>query len=433
MSGAGIVIVGAGEAGARAAITLRGEGYAGPLSLIGEERHAPYERPPLSKATIVGQTAPAIPAIGDAVGLADLGVEHVRGLAVVSIDRAARRVTLSDRRTFAYGKLLLATGARPRRLSIDGAQSAAYLRNFDDAIALRDRFASGGRIAIVGGGFIGLELASSACAVGCAATVIEAAPRILMRGVPSAIADILAQRHRAAGVRIVADAAITGVTRAGNAYSIALANGRAIEADCLIAGIGAAPEVALAAAAGLSIDNGVAVDGQLRTSDPHIYAAGDCASFPHPLYQGRRIRLEAWRNAFDQGAFVARSMLGATDAYQAAPWFWSDQHDLTLQIAGLVDEGRETVARDLGEGALLLFHLTDEGRLAAASGVGPLGKIGREIRIAEMLIAKRARPDRRALAAPEVKLKSLLTESDQRRGDASAPAVDDATQILRPA
>jgi 3-phenylpropionate/trans-cinnamate dioxygenase ferredoxin reductase subunit len=408
MTGAGIVIVGAGEAGARAALTLRAEGYGGPLSLIGDERHAPYERPPLSKATIVSEAAPAIPAIGDAGGLSGLGVEHLRGVAVTSIDRAARVVALSDGRTLAYDKLLLATGAKPRRLSVIGAEAAVYLRNFDDAIALRGCLGASRKIAIVGGGFIGLELASSARALGCEVAVIEAAPRILMRGVPSAIADALARRHHAAGVELATGAAIAAISRVGDAYTVALADGRKVEADCVIAGIGAAPEVSLAAEAGLAIDNGIAVDGRLRTCDPHIYAAGDCASFPHPLYGGRRIRLEAWRNAFDQGAFVARSMLGAADEYQAVPWFWSDQQDVTLQIAGLVDEGSETIMRDLGEGAFMLFHLDRDSRLAAASALGPLGKIGREVRVAEMLIGKRMRLDRQALASPAVKLKSLL-------------------------
>jgi 3-phenylpropionate/trans-cinnamate dioxygenase ferredoxin reductase subunit len=408
MTAAGIVIVGAGEAGARAAITLRDQGYAGPVTLIGAEPHAPYERPPLSKATIVSPAAPAIPAIGDAAGLAGLNIEHAASVAVTSIDRSARIVALSNRRTLPYDKLLLATGAKPRHLSVEGADAAIYLRSFDDSVALRGRLKAGARIAIVGGGFIGLELASSACALGCQVTLIEAAPRILMRGVPLPIADIVAARHRAAGVELATGATIAGIGRAGDRHIIALGDGRRIEADCVIAGIGAAPDIALAEAAGLSIENGIAVDGQLRTSDPHIYAAGDCASFPHPLYDGRRIRLEAWRNAFDQGAFAAKSMLGATEEYQAVPWFWSDQHDLNLQIAGLADEGSDTIGRDLGDGALLLFHLTGDGRLAAASGVGPLGKIAREVRLAEMLIAKRARPDREALASPDVKLKSLL-------------------------
>jgi 3-phenylpropionate/trans-cinnamate dioxygenase ferredoxin reductase component len=408
MTNAGIVIVGAGEAGARAAIGLRAEGFADSLTLIGGERHAPYERPPLSKATLVSAARPIVPAIGDATALADLNIDHWMGLTAVSIDKARRTIALSDGRTLVYDTLLLATGAKPRRLTIAGAEGAFYLRSFDDSVVLRGHFMAGRKVAIVGGGFIGLELASSACALGCEVVVIEAAARILMRGVPAAIAEIVAARHGVAGVRLITGAAIAGIRRSGEGHVIALSDGREIEAHCVVAGIGAAPDVALAQAAGLSIDNGIAVDGRLRTSDPHIFAAGDCASFPHPLYNGRRIRLEAWRNAFDQGAFAAKSMLGADEPYQAVPWFWSDQHDLNLQIAGLVDEGRETVVRDLGDGALLLFHLAEDGRLAAASGVGPLGKIAREVRLAEMLIGKRAHPDRRALASPDVKLKSLL-------------------------
>jgi 3-phenylpropionate/trans-cinnamate dioxygenase ferredoxin reductase subunit len=238
--------------------------------------------------------------------------------------------------------------------------------------------------------------------------VIEAAPRILMRGVPAEIADFVAQRHRAAGAELAVGVGIASIGRSGDSHTVALADGRTIEADCVIAGVGAAPDVSLAAAAGLALDNGVAVDGRLRTSDPAIYAAGDCASFPHPFYGGRRIRLEAWRNAFDQGAFVARSMLGAPDDYRAIPWFWSDQHDITLQIAGLADEGRETVTRDLGDGALMMLHLDAERRLAAVSAVGPLARIGKEARLAEMLIARRIPLDPQALASPAVKLKALL-------------------------
>jgi 3-phenylpropionate/trans-cinnamate dioxygenase ferredoxin reductase subunit len=189
---------------------------------------------------------------------------------------------------------------------------------------------------------------------------------------------------------------------------VTLSDGRRIEADAIVLGVGAAPETSLAAAAGLAIDNGVAVDGRLRTSDPHIHAIGDCASFPHPLFDGRRMRLEAWRNAFDQGAFVARALMGAEDNFQAVPWFWSDQYDICLQIAGVTDAGLGVVRRDLGDGAFLLFHLAEHGRLVGVSGLGPLGKIAREVRVAEMLIARRATPSADALALPGVKLKGLL-------------------------
>lgn len=404
MNNSRIVIIGAGEAGARAAITLRSEGHTGPLTLIGDEAHAPYERPPLSKALIVEPEKPWLPLIADAAELEEKRVERMAGVAALAIDRAAREVTLSDGRRLGYDLLVLATGAKPRKLNLAGAEAALMLRNFEDSLALRARFASGRNIAIIGGGFIGLELAASAIALGCKVSVIEAAPRILGRGVPAEIAALVEKRHREAGVSFFIGAGIASMDGRG----VALTDGRVIPADCIVAGIGAIPETALAAAAGLTIDNGIAVDGRLRTSDSLIFAIGDCASFPHALYGGRRVRLEAWRNALDQGTFVAKSILGASEDYQEVPWFWSDQYELCLQIAGLADGAAQTIARDLGEGVLMLFHVAADGRLLAASAFGPLGKIAREIRLAEMLIAKRAQPSAAALASPGVKLKSLL-------------------------
>lgn len=200
----------------------------------------------------------------------------------------------------------------------------------------------------------------------------------------------------------------TGIARI-EAGAVVLADGGRVECDSIVAGVGAVPDTALAEDAGLAIENGVRADERLATSDPDIFAAGDCCSFPHPLYGGRRIRLEAWRNAQDQGSLAARNMLGANEAYRAVPWFWSDQYDQTLQIAGLPDEGVGQVERDVGEGGRLFFHLAADGRLVAASGVGPISKVARDIRLAEMLIARQARPDPAALADPNVRLKSLLS------------------------
>jgi 3-phenylpropionate/trans-cinnamate dioxygenase ferredoxin reductase subunit len=200
---------------------------------------------------------------------------------------------------------------------------------------------------------------------------------------------------------------IAAIESDGEGNSVLLSDGGRIRCDGVVAGIGAAPETRLAETAHLTIENGIRVDAQLRTDDPDVYAAGDCCSFPHPLYGDRRIRLEAWRNAQDQANVAARNLAGGQEVYSPVPWFWSDQYDQTLQIAGLVDEGRTTIERDLGE-ATLAFHLADDGRLVAASGFGPLSKVARDIRLAEMLIAQQARPAASALAAPNVKLKSLL-------------------------
>jgi 3-phenylpropionate/trans-cinnamate dioxygenase ferredoxin reductase component len=403
----GIVIVGAGEAGARAALVLREQGWDGAVILIGEEVHHPYERPPLSKAALTAEAEQGPPIIADGARLADLKIDRLAGVRALAIQRDQRRLKTRERGDIPYELLLLATGAQARPLAVEGGEHAKLLRTYDDALALRQRFSAGARVAIVGGGFIGLELAASARERGCEVVVLEMAPRLLTRGVPPDIAEKIAGRHRAAGVEIVTGCRILRIARDGEAFIVAL-DGRDVRVDCVVAGVGAAPDIALAKEAGLSIDNGVAVDGRLRTSDPAIFAAGDCCSFPHPLYGGRRLRLESWRNAQDQGAFAARTMLGLEEDYAATPWFWSDQYDLHLQIAGLVDEGKTSVTRDLGDGARLNFHLAEDGRLVASSALGPISKVAKDARIAEMLIAKRAKPDPAFLAAGDRKLKSLL-------------------------
>jgi 3-phenylpropionate/trans-cinnamate dioxygenase ferredoxin reductase subunit len=404
----GMVIVGAGECGGRAALALRDLGYDGPVTLVGDEPHLPYERPPLSKDAMAGE-APEIKAIASDEVLAERSIRHIHSVQAVAIDRAAHVVRLSEDSVLPYDKLLLATGSVPRKLPMPalGAR-CVYLRTFNDALAIRAHLSAGNRIAIVGGGFIGLELAAAARRLGAAVTVIEAQPRILMRGVPAEIAKIIQAAHEAEGVKILCGDGIAAIADDGAKVRIALAGGQDIVADLAVIGIGAVPVTGLAAEAGLAIDNGIAVDAELRTSDPDIFAAGDCCSFPLAVYGGRRVRLEAWRNAQEQGALAARNMLGAGEAHAAVPWFWSDQYGLTLQIAGLSDEGSKVVRRDLDDGAFILFHLKEDGRLVAASGIGPGNAVARDIRLAEMLIAKSARPDIGALAAPSVKLKSLL-------------------------
>jgi len=403
-----MIIVGAGEAGARAALALREQGWSGPVTLIGDEPHAPYERPPLSKAVMTAAAEPAPRTTLDAARAQAHGIDLLCGCPVAAIDRGNHRVLLQDGRRLSYRKLLLATGARARRLGIDGAGHLLYLRSFADAMALRDRLRAGSHIAIIGGGFIGLELAASATARGCRITVIEVAPRCLMRGVPTAIAEAVTERHRAAGVEVRTGVALAAVAGTGDARAVLLADGTRLACDVIVAGVGAVPETSLAEACGLGIENGIRVDARLHTSDPDIFAAGDCCSFPHPLYGDRRIRLEAWRNAIDQGAHVARAMLGAEESYAAVPSFWSDQHDLTLRIAGLPDMGAATVTRELGDGTRLYFHLGADGRLMAASAIGPDSAIAKEIRLAEMLIARHVRPAARELSDPDVRLKELL-------------------------
>ncbi|MER8636380.1 FAD-dependent oxidoreductase [Mesorhizobium sp. M1365] len=404
----GMVIIGAGECGGRAALALRELGYDGPVTLVGDEPHLPYERPPLSKDAMVAD-APLIKAIASEAVLAERSIRHIHSVQAVAIVREAHVVRLSDGSALAYDKLLLATGSVPRKLPMPGLGGrCVYLRTFNDALAIRAHLSAGNRIAIVGGGFIGLELAAAARRLGAAVTIIEAQPRILMRGVPAEIAEVIHQAHEAEGVKILCGEGIAAIADDGAEVRIALAGGHDIVADLAVIGIGAVPVTGLAAEAGLTVGNGVAVDAELRTSDPDIFAAGDCCSFPLALYGGRRVRLEAWRNAQEQGALAARNMLGAGEAHAAVPWFWSDQYGLTLQIAGLSDEGRSIVRRDLGDGAFILFHLAEDGRLVAASGIGAGNAVARDIRLAEMLIAKQARPAPEALGSQTIKLKSLL-------------------------
>ncbi|TPI18655.1 ferredoxin reductase [Mesorhizobium sp. B4-1-1] len=404
----GMVIIGAGECGGRAALALRDLGFEGPVTLVGDEPHLPYERPPLSKEAMTGE-APAIKAIATDALFAERSIRHIHSVRAVAIDRGAHVVRLSDGSSLPYEKLLLATGSVPRKLPMPGLGGrCVYLRTFNDALAIRAHLSAGNRVAIIGGGFIGLELAAAARKLGAIVTVIEAQPRILMRGVPADIAEIIHKAHEAEGVAIRTGQGIAAIADDGAGVGITLADGQKVIADLAVIGIGAVPVTALAAEAGLTIDNGIAVDEHLRTADPDIFAAGDCCSFPLAVYGGRRVRLEAWRNAQEQGALAAKNMLGAKEAHAAVPWFWSDQYGLTLQIAGLSDEGRSSVRRDLDDGAFILFHLAQDGRLVAASGIGPGNAVARDIRLAEMLIAKRASPAPEALGSQAVKLKSLL-------------------------
>jgi 3-phenylpropionate/trans-cinnamate dioxygenase ferredoxin reductase subunit len=402
------IIIGAGECGARAAFGLREKRFDGRITLIGTEPHLPYERPPLSKHTLIEAHAPKLVADASAYAAADIDV--MCGVTVEHIDPAAKTVLLSGGGTLHYNRLLLATGARPRPFpgTLEKAGRIRTLRSHADALAIRAVLRAGKTLSIIGGGFIGLELAATARQMGAEVVLVEGLPRILSRGVPEEIAAVVADRHRAAGVSILCGATIASLDEDADQARIQLADGRTIAADLMVVGIGALPNIGLAERAGLAIDNGIAVDAALQTSSADIWAAGDCCSFPLALYGGRRVRLEAWRNAQDQGTLAAANMLGAGEAVSVVPWFWSDQYDLTLQIAGLADGARTTVRRAVGEGAFILFHLDADGRLIAASGIGPGNAVARDIRLAEKMIAARSHPDPAALAAPTTKLKTLL-------------------------
>lgn len=402
------VIIGAGECGARAAFALREKGFDGEITLVGSERYAPYERPPLSKAALSGGVDPKFIAAHETYAAGNIRL--LTGVTATGLDAEAHSITLSDGSHLTFDRLLLATGASARSFPNAPAEGRHIrsLRTHNDALTLRGMLQPGKRLAVIGGGFIGLEVAASARKLGADVVLIEGLERVLKRGVPEDIARLVAERHRAEGVDLRCGASIEALSEQEGKAVIRLSPDETIEADLALVGIGARPNVELAEAAGLVIDNGVAVDDRLLTSALDIFAAGDCCSFPLAIYGGRRVRLESWRNAQEQGTLAAANMLGADTPISAVPWFWSDQYDMVLQIAGLADGAVTHLRRDLGEGAFILFHLDAEGRLIAASGIGPGNAVARDIRLAEMLIAARAHPDPAALTASNVKLKTLL-------------------------
>lgn len=404
-----MVVIGGGQCGARAVQVLREGGWEGAITLIAEEAGLPYERPPLSKAVLLGERGPEQGAIHAEAFYREQRVDLRRDCQASAIDRAAHTVSLANGETLAYRRLLIATGSEPRRMHVPGADlpGVYVLRNAGDALAIAGELALGRRIAVIGAGFIGLEVAASAAQRGCEVTVFEAAPRALMRAVPAEVAQCLVDRHRGSGVEMRFEVQVERFDGDGRVSGVVLGDGTRVPCDAAVVGIGVVPRVALAQAAGLAIDNGIAVDATLRTSDPDIFAAGDVCSFVHPLY-GQRIRLECWRNAEDQARVAALNMLGHDEAHRAVPWFWSDQYDMTIQIAGLPAFGTTRAVRETGAASKVFFALDEAGVLVGASGVGQTGDIARDVRIAQECIARRARVDPARLADPSVKLKALL-------------------------
>ncbi len=403
------VVVGAGECGTLAAQTLRRSGWAGEITLVGAEPLLPYERPPLSKValTVAEHTGHVGVATEEDFAAAEIG--YICGTTVDAVDRAGGVVELSDGRRLAYDRLLLATGATPRRLPLAaGVRGVHYLRTHADALLLRDQLAPGSRVCVIGGGFIGLELAASASKRGCSVTVLEVAPRLLGRIVPAEIATVIEQRHRDAGVDVRCSIGLEQIIGGDGQIQVTLTGGEVISAQVLVVGVGAVPDTALAEQAGLEIENGIRVNARLQTSDPRIFAAGDCASFPHPVFGGARMRLESWRNARDQAVTAARNMIDPSEDYLAIPWFWTDQYELSLQIAGIPTLASHEVVRDRPDGVQVRFGLDDDGLLRSASALGHGTVMAKDIRMAEMIMTRALRPEPAILADPAVNLRTLL-------------------------
>ena len=360
---AGTLIIGAGQGGYQVAASLREAGYAEPVTIVGDEPALPYQRPPLSKAYLLGETTAERLMLRPQSYYEKHAIAVLTGDKAAAIDRAARRVTLASGRTLAYDHLVLATGAQNRKLPVPGAEAdgVLYLRTLADADAIKARFHSAQKIVVAGAGFIGLELAAVASKFGKEVTVVEALARCMSRAVTPVVSQFFAEAHAAWGNRLMLEARIAGIeTAGGRVTGVSTADGRTIPADLVLVGIGIVPETGLAAAAGLTLDNGIAVDGRLVTSDPAISAVGDCASFPDAA-SGRRIRLESVQNAVDQGRCVAARLTGKAADYAAIPWFWSDQRELKLQMVGLTAGCERTVVRgDLAARAFSVFCFTGD-------------------------------------------------------------------------
>lgn len=338
------VIVGAGHAAGQLVTSLRGNGYAGQIVLLGEEPHLPYQRPPLSKHFLAGKVGLDRLLLRPAAFYADSGVEWRADTRAVALDRGAQTLTLADGSTLTYERLALATGARVRRLTVPGAELAGihYVRTIADSQALQAALRPAAKVVIVGGGYIGLEVAAVAARAGAQVTVLELAERLLARTATPQVADFYARLHRAEGVTLQFGVQVTGFAGTGRVERVLGSDGSEYAADVVVVGIGIIPNTELAAAAGLTVDDGIVVDEYARTNDPAIVAAGDCARGYHPRL-GRSLRLESVPNAMAQARSAAASLCGKQEPYSELPWFWSDQYEIKLQIAGLAQGYDQTV------------------------------------------------------------------------------------------
>jgi len=397
-----VIVVGAGQAGSSCVAKLRNGGFDGEVTLIGAEPVPPYQRPPLSKAYLMGDMSLERLFLRPEAFYADNRVTLRMGTEIESVDTAARTVTLSGE-TLSYDELVLTTGSTPNRLpaAIGGNLEGVFVvRDLADVDAMAPRFKQGAKVLIVGGGYIGLEAASVAAKLGLEVVLVEMADRILQRVAAPETSDFFRALHRGHGVDIREGVGLDRLLGEGAVSGARLTDGTEIAADFVIVGVGIRPGVALAEAAGIEIDNGIKVDAQGRTSAPHVWAAGDCTSFP---YRGGRIRLESVPNAIDQAEVVAENIMGAGKDYVAKPWFWSDQYDVKLQIAGLNTGYDRVVTRRVDADSVGFWYYRGEELVAVDAMNDPRGYM-----VGKRLIEAGRSPDPMAIADPATDLKALL-------------------------
>jgi len=403
-----IVIAGGGQAAVQAVDTLRRKGFAGKLTLVGDEPWLPYQRPPLSKKYLAGALERERLMIRPAQFFADHQVQALLGRRVTEIVRREQRLRLDDDTVLAYDALLLATGSRPRRLAAPGTELAGvhFLRTIADADRIRAECASGGRMVIIGGGYIGLEVAATARGLGLEVTVLEMAERVMNRVTCGQVSAFFANEHARQGVRILCNAKVRGLAadaRSGRVRAVLTEDGAEHPADIVIVAVGVAPADELATSAGLECDNGIVVDQHCRTSDATIYAAGDCVNHLSPHY-GRRMRLESVDNAFEQGATAALNLLGIPTVHDKVPWFWSDQYDLKLIIVGMCQGYDTVVTRGAAAARSFSACYLRGGELIAIDTINA----AKDQMAARKLIAAHARPRPDKLADGGIALRDTL-------------------------
>lgn len=410
-SDACVVIVGAGQAGGWAACTLRKEGFVGAITLVGDESWPPHERPPLSKSVLLGTAEPVSTHLFADADWAALDINWMASRCVRSLDRQAHMLLLDDGSSLRWDRLILCTGGRSRTLTPEGMEEPCEtLRTIDDALRLRERLRAARRLLVIGGGWIGLEVAATARELGLDVTLVEAGDRLCSRSLPENVSSWLQDLHHGHGVRIMLNTSVlSAVKQPDESFEVGLLQagdlGHTLAVDLVISGIGMIPNDELASAAGLECAGGIVVDASCCTTDPDIFAAGDVAVSPNS-WMGRSCRLESWQNAQEQGIAAARSAMGRAVLHDPIPWFWSDQFGVNLQIQGVVCDADQVVVREMagtvGDIREIHFYLR-AGRLRGVVGINA----AKEVRMSKKLIATGASPDLSALADVLVPLGKL--------------------------
>jgi 3-phenylpropionate/trans-cinnamate dioxygenase ferredoxin reductase subunit len=407
---ADIVVVGASHAGGEVAMRIRQGGFAGSIALLGAEPHLPYNRPPLSKTFLAGETSVDQLVIRSAESYAKAKIDFYPSTQVETIDRTAHRLHLASGNWFDYGRLVLATGGRPRRLTIPGAdlKGLHYMRSIADVDALRPHFTAGARLVIVGGGYIGLEVAAVAVKHGLDVEIVEFAPRVLARVAGPELSAFYEAAHKTAGVKLRLSTGVDGFEPAAanpdHVGAVRCGDGTLLAADLVLVAVGLVPNTELAARSGLEVGNGIKVDEYGHTSDPDIFAIGDCVEFPLPFRNGERWRLESVPSAVELARAAAATINGAPKPYNLVPWFWSDQYNLKLQSVGLAQGHDQVVIRPARTPEGFIAFYLKEGRMIAADCVNSI----LEFNAAKKLVADKISLDPTALGDPAVNLKSLL-------------------------